>query len=801
MGKSQSAKMQVTEYRLSIHMGVAWGPVDEVQALYLGEKVMWTGSVTGLDPTAIDINNPDLFGGRKKEGGPVGRAWILPGGPDQVLPSELCTRLGRTTVTCPGFRGLLSIFFIGTTTLTTGYFGGQTYGGAGFHWTTNSPYIQPVWVKAKRAPKGIAAGYAMIGQDANPACMIYECMSSTDFGMGTPDTLIDIPSFEAAALQLYTENFGLTMIWVKSAKIEDYISEILDHIQATLFLDPTTGKFVLKLIRDDYDASGLLIISPDNAVLTNYARKMWGETANEISVTWTNPDNEQEESVSYQDLANVVIQGAPVTDSRNYYGVRNADLAMRLAVRDTRTVSAPLVLAEAMVDRTIWNKKPGDVVKLNWPDKGANNLVMRVGDIKYGKKGSPHVKVSLMEDVFSLAHPATDVPPDSGWINTSENPTAMAYSQVITLPRYFIDGGTGFDSSSLVYPEVVAGVLAAQTGLDTASYDLYAQQMAANGVLAYINQGTRSILGRALAGAEIAQSAVSTFVGNPLAAQGRGPESGGFIIIGAGGDPDCEIGVIRTVTGTGAATEWVVDRGVLDTIPRYWPSGTPIWFLAPNVLIADSNNIRSMGETVNYKLLPRTSLGVLPIASAPTLSGTLSARPHMPLRPANFKVNGTAFGSRNISSGANSTITLTWANRNRLLEPQQVTKWTDAGVEPEYLQRTVISIYRSDGTLYWRHEWLYTEETFAFPRTWLLGMTKVFVQVGSVRQGIESLQSYGLWLTNIPAGTPTTPTDYTEPTEPDPPAPEPDPTPNYPNVPFTDPFDPPPMPGDGPIVW
>lgn len=734
MGKSKKSKMQVTEYRLSIHVGVGWGPVDEVQALYLNDKTMWSGSVTGTDPVAVDIDAPDLMGGREKEGGPVGRAWILPGGPTQVLPSELCLKLGRTAVTCPGFRGLLSIFFIAAPN--SGY--------GGFLWGMNSPYIQPVSVKAKRSPKGFAAGYEMIGDNANPACMIYECLTDTDFGMGAPSTLIDSTSFLAAAIALYGENFGLTMIWVKSAKIEDFIAEILDHIQATLFLDPTTGKFALKLIRDDYDASGLFVINPDNAVLTNFTRKLWGETANEVVVTWTNPATEQDETVSYQDLANVVIQGAPVTDSRNYYGVRDADLALRLAVRDVRSAAAPLVIAEAQVNRSVWSKKPGDVVKLNWPEKQANNLVMRVADIKYGKKGSPHVKVTLMEDVFSLAHPATDVPTDSGWVNTAEAPSAMTYKQVITMPRYFIDTTTSISSDSLVYPEVIAGVLAAQTGLDTASYDLYGQEVAANGVVTYKSQGNRSILGRSTAAAPIPQEAVTTFAGNPLANLGRGPEEGGFVIIGDGTDAGSEYALIRSVTTVSGVLNWTVDRGCLDTIPRYWPTGTQVWFLSPNVLIADTQNTRSVGETVNYKLLSRTSLGVLDLASAPVLSGTLSARPHMPLRPGNVKVNGTAFNSRSVAALTN--ITVTWANRNRLLEGVVVTKWTDAGETPEYLQRTVLSIYKEDGTLYWRNEWLYDEETFTFPRTWILGMNKVYLLVGSVREGIESLQGYGIWL-------------------------------------------------------
>jgi hypothetical protein len=59
-------------------------------------------------------------------------------------------------------------------------------------------------------------------------------------------------SFTAAADALYTEGFGLSLIWQQDSSIEEFIGSVLDHIDATLFIDRRTGLWELKLIRADY---------------------------------------------------------------------------------------------------------------------------------------------------------------------------------------------------------------------------------------------------------------------------------------------------------------------------------------------------------------------------------------------------------------------------------------------------------------------------------------------------------------------------------------------------------------------
>ncbi|QDC37110.1 hypothetical protein [Sphingobium fuliginis] len=82
MGKSKP-KVEVTEYYMSDHFGICIGPVDALKALVIKEKTVWTGNLT--EKASFEINQPDLFGGVKKEGASVALSPIFP-----AMPTRSC---------------------------------------------------------------------------------------------------------------------------------------------------------------------------------------------------------------------------------------------------------------------------------------------------------------------------------------------------------------------------------------------------------------------------------------------------------------------------------------------------------------------------------------------------------------------------------------------------------------------------------------------------------------------------------------------------------------------------------------
>lgn len=830
MGKKSGGEAEVTDYYMSMHQGFCWGPVDALLNIYVGDKECWSGEMTDLG--AFGIDRTDLFGGNKKEGGVQGNVWFLPGKDDQQLGDGLASLLGRTNATCPGFRGLTSLFFIGSPT-------------RGFMWSSNTPYLKPLAAKFRRSPKGLNAAYRMIGRqtsvaingfsatvgeatgtltngvistigghavgvdyvegnpsngnrtvtvdgvdiviaksdgrftvtvdqeertnvragttvsiygmsitvgdtstavkfgtagtDANAVHIIYECLTNTDWGMGASTSIINVASFEAAGQTVFNEGIGLSLGWYASMKIEDFIGEIIDHILATVFVNPADGLITIKLVRDDYDPDTLPVLTPDNCVVNSFDRKLWGETTNEIVVTWTNPANEGEESVTVQDLANIAIQGGIVSDSRNYYGVRNAELALQLALRDIRTASAPLASFDLSVDRSAWNFVPGGLVKLVYPEEGIDGVILRIGKIDYGKPGQPSIRVSAMEDIFGLPVGAYTVLEETKWQDTSAEPQPMEYVTLLTMPRYFAENT--IDISEAEYPDVATVALAASSDPDTSGFTLYTVQPAPNGQGQPVDLGDRSVVGRAVLSQSIAAD-YKTSIDNTSLTNYTGPAYTGvnnFVLIGSGGDKGTEIALISEASETGI----VLQRGILDTVPRNWPTGTQLLFFPGNLAIEDAS-IRAAGETAEYKILTQTSLGTLAFAEAPIESITLSERPWLPNRPGDVKVGGVAFGS--VQMGNASTIPVTWANRNRLMEPTEVVKWSDGNVTPEDGQTTRITVMKMDGTVLTTHDGL-SGTSFDLPASSFVGEAQGVVRVTAVRDGMESLQGHEIIVT------------------------------------------------------
>lgn len=541
--------------------------------------------------------------------------------------------------------------------------------------------------------------------DANPAHIIYECLTNTDWGMGSPAAALDTQTFEDAAVTLFGEGFGLSMLWTRQASIQDFVQEVLDHIQAVLYVDPSTGLLTLKLIRDDYDEGTLDILTPDNADLTSFSRKLWGDIVNEITVTWTNPENEQEETITVQDDGSIATQGGPVTDSRNYYGVRNAQLAMDLAMRDLRSAGQPLASCEAEVDRSQWQLRPASVVKVTWPEYGLTELVMRVTSIDYGRPGDPTIKLSLIEDTYGLDVGSYDAPPSTEWEDPSAPPAPLEDVVIFTLPLFFAADTTVADFvDNPEYPEVLAGVLATDDSDDTFSYDLWDEVTLANGSLEWQSLGTNNIIGRGELVDALALEASSTGVTFDNITGQTSPTVAGFVIIGEAGETGNEIAMVEVV-----GDDYTLTRGVLDTVPRAWPAGTLCWFVDGETLFEDPL-VRSAGETVDYKLLTRTSLGVLALEDASLESYTLTERPWLPNRPANVQAYGEAWSSLSAPIDARDRpdpwVTVTWANRNRLTEDSQVLGWTDSTVTPETGQTTTIEVRAVDGTLLATHDGL-----------------------------------------------------------------------------------------------
>lgn len=391
------------KYHIGWHTGLCHGPVDAITNILIGEKQAWSGNATGN--TTISINQPELFGGEKREGGFSGAVDVCMGGPTQTANTYLSSKLSSVFpgIPIPAFRGICGLV------VNKSYIGTSAY--------------PKVWaVRTRRILQGWQTGTAWYSAAAvvdtrhmNPAHIVYQCLTDSRWGMGVDTALMDEDSFEAVADALKLENFGMSVIWNQSESIEKFVQIILDHIAGGLTLNNSTGKYELLLVRGDYDVEDLEEYDESDILqVVDYQRQGWGETVNEVTLVYTDPKTRKDTTISQQDLANIDAQGARVPQIVHMKGIQNHNVARTVLARELVSRVTPLSKVTFEINRRAWAVRYGGLFKLFYSPRNINGTVYRVLKVGKGTLQKNSIRIEALEDIYALGvNSSLGVPPES----------------------------------------------------------------------------------------------------------------------------------------------------------------------------------------------------------------------------------------------------------------------------------------------------------------------------------------------------------------------------------------------------
>jgi hypothetical protein len=521
--------------------------------------------------------------------------------------------------------------------------------------------------------------------DMNPAHIIRECLTDPDWGMGYQESDIDDASFMAAADALFAEGMGISLLWDRQIPIEDFIKEIVRHINASLFVDRTTGKFVLKLIRDDYNFDSLLQIGEDDVIkVENATRPTFGELVNSVTVNYWNGADSETGSLTIQDQALIQMQGAVINTTLQYPGFTNPTIAARVGLRNLKAFSTPLLSATIYTNRKGSTLNIGDVFRFTWPDLEIEDVVMRVTALALGDGRNNQVKITAIEDIFSLpdAVVVSGTGGDSGWVDPSGPPAPVTSQMMTELPYYElvqVIGQTDADNRLATTPELGYIVIAA--GRPGAA--IKATMLIDSGA-GYEDSGSMDFSPKAVLATALTITATSAVLleGSDLDIV----EVGQHVQVGS---ELCRVDAINPDTG-----EVTLARGVLDTVPQPHAAGEAVFFWDT---YQGSDMVEYVaGETVNAKLLPVTGSGVLDAGAAPVVSHTLAQRAFRPYPPGNFKINGEAYPA----STTGTDVVFSWSHRDRRQQTSgSLFDTTYGDIGPEAGTTYNLRIYNDSDTL------------------------------------------------------------------------------------------------------
>jgi len=567
----------------------------------------------------------------------------------------------------------------------------------------------------------LCTGYST-GSDMNPAHIIRECLTDSNWGMGYPESDIDDSTFTAAANTLLSEDMGISLIWDRQSKLEDFVKEILRHIDGSLYVDRQTGKFVLKLVRDDYTISTLFVANTSNIVsVDSYSRSAYGELVNSITANYFDGQTGATASLTIQDNALIQLQGSVIGATVQYPGFSNFDTAAKAAARDLRTMSSRVLSCVIYMNRSASVLSIGSTFKFYWPDFHDDYIIMRVTGISFGDGKKNSIKVTCVEDIFVTPEVTYLSEAPIEWTDTSIPPAVPAIRSLVEAPYIELCqriGQSTIDSSLSTNPDL--GYILAAASRQGSAINCIGSVLKSG---TYVDAITFDFAPSAKLTAAITKNDTSIVV--------KEASDLDLVTLGTSALIDAEIVRIDAISGTTIT----IARGLFDTVPTDHVINSAILF---QDIYSESDVVEYVyGETINVKMRPVSTAGVLSIDTAIADSVTMNRRAIRPYPPGNVKISGSYFPTLVMDVA----LTVTWAHRSRTQQTGSTyASFVDGSIGPESGTTYSIRLYNNATNALLQTADSISGTTYSF--TALSGDYVLRLELWSVRAGYASLQKH-----------------------------------------------------------
>ena len=388
-------------------LALCYGQVDNLYSVRLNEVPLYWGELT--EDTSIQVDSPNLL---NENQGIAGAVRFRKGSRDQqpiaTLASFANSELPAGANAMPAYRGVALL-----------YFDDCNLGG----WCNEFPSVitrvgrtqttsdgNPIWRSdIARIRLTLPESPRNYYDTMNATHIIYDCLTDPYWGLGLPQSRINLSSFEQVALRTFDEDIGLCMSLQRNRTIQNFIMNVSRYIDAQVYFD-SDDKVKIKAIRRDYDRTRLQRYNESNTrEVSGYKRSQIYQSPNTVTAQYTDIRIEQGAStitsLTLQDLSLLQATGQPIRSSSDYAGAIHSELASRLALRDLTALSQQLIYCNLNVFSTARTLELGDVFLLTWPDYGITDVVMRISGIQYSDNINNMVSIECVQDVFNTERP------------------------------------------------------------------------------------------------------------------------------------------------------------------------------------------------------------------------------------------------------------------------------------------------------------------------------------------------------------------------------------------------------------
>lgn len=644
--------------------------------------------VTGrsLTPTIqfFDINEPELFGGRESGGGWIGNVSYYPGNFTQPIDPDLESSIGAGLV--PAYRGLAYLM------MPNQYIGER-------------PALQRMEFEVARYTDNLGNGVngqAFVDSlDADPAEVIYTMCIDGWAGLDIQTSRLNLASFQAASATLVAEQHGVSGTISSSRQGKQVLRELLAQVDGVL-AENSAGEVELKLIRDDYVESSLVIYDEDDIIeISRFSQTAWSDVVTEVKVIYSDRESDGDGKIApAQNDATLDMINTRRTTEVSFPFCYDPALANQLAARELSRLSIPLIKFTAVMNRSAYQLVVGDVIKVSFAEYGLSELVCRVQKVDTGELDDNKVTVELIQDIYAISTTTFAVPVNTGWVDNRPEPVTIPTQEIVEMPYFY--------SSSLETPidDGFVGVVPFAAKPQTGSTGYTFNFDTVTGELGFFNPasidyGYHGQLDTAYSATEGFETGIDTTTGITL----TGVTGDQDDTIPAATDADIGAGIAGIMyangewmgyegavdNGSGSFTLSTIHRGLLGTQAVDHTASTNFWILSVEQL-GDGSIGDALAEaaTIYWTMLDETG-GTRRSNTAETeASQAVTNLANRPLRPRDLQIES----SRAVvpfDAGADPTFDVSWVASSRTsgVIPDE----TDAAETPDITETYDVQIW------------------------------------------------------------------------------------------------------------
>lgn len=678
------------EYYIGIQLAFCQGVVDELYSIRIGDKTGVSGNFVHGDNILID--KPNLFGGSDLggTGGIVGTFKFFSGTNTQAVSSYLAQFQKEPPVTgdTPAYRDCCYI----APAQTSIYVG------------NSASSLKPWKIEVRRTPNGLAltGGMEQIHNGcANPANVIYEVLTNAEWGYAIPTADIDTANFVTAGTTLFGEANGFSFVLDRQEELPEMLKRLEEQIDAIIYLNPILGKWQIKLVRDDYDPLTIPEINDTNVdEFLPFTRVTWEGTKNTVRLPFFQRNDNYKATYEFaQDQANIRIVGKTTATTLQHPGVKNESQANRIVWREIRTLATPLLMGEAVVDRTLYGVLPGDVLAFTNVDLNLVRLPMRVKSVDYGNLLEGKIKLELCQDVFHAAAGTFGDPPSTGWTLPQDvlSPFPAGEQLAFEAPRAFTYRDTG--GSTPLQDRVYAAARKVGAAAAFKMIERHASGTPSGAFTEFGNVYQFMMIGNLDANLPVGSAyplptlLINASPDTQAQLEASFPTVTDPVDLGTELITLCMVGneffLVSSAQISGADVQLNdVYRGVLDSAQENHLAGDPVYLLFVGGGLSDSSI--AAGQNVHVKLLPRSTTDEVLESAATQIAFTMQNRTRRPYPPSELSLNTVRFDPTvalegGAGTGENIGIDLTFIRRDFRTIDEVAALLTDAAtIDPSY---------------------------------------------------------------------------------------------------------------------